>query len=439
MILPEEFARRFAGAFPELLGRPVLVALSGGSDSTALLRLLVESLPQLGCRVHAAHVHHHLRGEHADADAAFCEALCAALAVPAAVLHLDPQPPRGASPEAWWRGERYRLLAAERVRAGCAATATAHTLDDQAETVLLKLLRGGGVRAVAGIRRRRGEVVRPLLWARREALREWLRERGAGWRDDASNLTADRPRARLRREAMPVLAAAYPRAAEHLAAFAAMLAEDEACLAELLAGAAWPQVSRPVERAAVASLPAALRRRWVLALAERLPLAEPPSPLQLTAADAVLLGGTPAAVDLGRRWVLRRRGERLHLSPPPLPPFAPVPAAVPSTTDLGGGLIARVGGGAAGGRRALSARVAAGAGGLALCWRPPAAGERWPGAGGRSLARLLAAAGVPPEVRRAWPLLAAGGTILWVPGVGVHPEWADHDARGIVLELEVRW
>jgi tRNA(Ile)-lysidine synthase len=436
--LPETFARRFSGTFPELIGAAIEVALSGGSDSTALLRLLVEAAPWLGCRVRAAHVHHHLRGADADADAAFCAALCRDLAVPLSLLHLDPRPPRGTAPEAWWRAERYRLLAAERERAGCAAVATAHTLDDQAETVLLKLLRGAGTRGVAGIRQRRGEVIRPLLWARREALREWLRGGGAGWRDDASNLTADRPRARLRREAMPVLAAAHPRAAEHLAAFAAMLAEDEACLAELLAGAAWPQVGRPLERATVASLPAALRRRWVLALASRLPLAEPPSPLQLAAADAVILGERPAAVDLGRRWVLRRRGERLHLSPPPLPPFAPVQAPVPSTVELGGGLVARIGA-AAGRGTALMASVAAGAGGLALCWRPPAAGERWPSAGGRPLARLLAAAGVPAELRRAWPLLAAGGTILWVPGVGVHPEWVDQDASGIVLALEVPW
>jgi tRNA(Ile)-lysidine synthase len=438
MTLPETFARRFAEAFPEIAGSPILVGLSGGSDSTALLRLLVESAPRLGCGVRAAHVHHHLRGADADADAAFCAALCRELAVPLSLLHLDPRPPRGAAPEAWWRAERYRLLAAERERAGCAAVATAHTLDDQAETVLLKLLRGAGPRGVAGIRPRRGEVIRPLLWARREALREWLRERGAGWCDDVSNLTADRPRARLRREAMPVLAAAHPRAAEHLAAFAAMLAEDEACLAELVAGAAWPQVRRPVARAAVAALPAALRRRWVLALADRLPLAEPPSPLQLAAADAVILGVRPVAVDLGRRWVLRRRGERLHLSPPPLPPFAPVPAAVPSTVGLGGGLVARIGGAADGGTT-LTASVAASAGGLALCWRPPAVSERWPSTDGRPLVRLLAAAGVPAELRRAWPLLAAGGTILWVPGVGVHPEWVAQDAHGIVLALEVPW
>ena len=194
MTLPETFSRSFAQVFPDLAGKPVLVALSGGSDSVALLHLFLAACEHLGSEVRAAHVHHHLRGAEADGDAAFCRALCDSLAVPLSVLHLDPVPPRGASPEAWWRSERYRLLEAERERTGCAATATAHTLDDQAETVLLKLLRGAGVRGVAGIRPRRGAVIRPLLGARRETLRAWLREREASWREDASNLAADRPR-----------------------------------------------------------------------------------------------------------------------------------------------------------------------------------------------------------------------------------------------------
>jgi tRNA(Ile)-lysidine synthase len=439
MTLPETFSRTFAAAFPDVAGRPVLVALSGGSDSVALLHLLVATRERTGCGVHAAHVHHHLRGAEADGDAAFCQTLCGSLAVPLAVLHLDPAPPRGASPEAWWRSERYRLLEAARERAGCAATATAHTLDDQAETVLLKLLRGAGVRGVAGIRPRRGAVIRPLLGARREELRAWLRERGASWREDTSNLAADRPRAHVRHLLLPALAAAYPRVAEHLGAFAAMLAEDDVFLSRAMAAAAArPAVGRPVERTPVAALPPALRRRWVLALADGLPLAEPPSRAQLTAAEQVILGGSPAAIDLGRRWVLRRRGGMVHLSPPPLPPFAPVAATLPSTTVLPGGFVARIGesgGGAATFAAVVSRRAAAGR----LAWRPAAPGERWPGPGGRRLATLLAAAGVPAEWRRAWPLLEAGGTILWVPAVNVRPEPHEPGVHEIGLELEVPW
>ena len=439
MTLPETFSRSFAQEFPDLVGAPVLVALSGGSDSVALLHLFLAACEQLGSELHAAHVHHHLRGAVADGDAAFCRALCDSLAVPLSVLHLDPAPPRGASPEAWWRSERYRLLEAERERTGCAATATAHTLDDQAETVLLKLLRGAGVRGVAGIRPRRGAVIRPLLGARREALRAWLREHEASWREDASNLIADRPRVHVRLRVLPALAAAYPRVAEHLGAFAAMLAEDDDYFTRAVAAAAArPAVGRPVERTPVAALPAPLRRRWVLALADALPLAEPPSRAQLAAAEQVILGGSPAAVDLGRRWVLRRRGSMVHLSPPPLPPFAPVAAALPSTTVLPGGFVGRIGE-SGGGPATFAASVSRGAAAGRLAWRPVAAGERWPGPGGRRLASLLAAAGVPPEWRRAWPLLESGDTILWVPAVNVHPDFAGQGVHEIGLELEVPW
>lgn len=434
----DAFAGSFARRFPDLLGKPVLVALSGGSDSVALLVLLAKAQPRLGCTPVAVHVHHHLRGADADADAEHCAVLCASLGIALTVAHLEPAPPRGISPEAWWRAERYRLLEAGRIQAGCAATATAHTMDDQAETVLLKLLRGSGPRGVAGVRPRRGAVIRPLLDVRREALREWLGSEGYGWREDASNLAGERPRSRLRRDIMPLLESVSPRAAEHLAALAAALADDEEILGAALAGSAWPELGRAVPLTPVAALPAALRRRWVLALAERLPLAEPPSRAQLAAVAALLDCGRPAAVDLGRRWVLRRRGERLHLVPPPLPRFAPVAATLGSCTALPLGLSARLGGPASGGATftaVLSGRAAA----LPLAWRPAAAGERWPETGGRPLARALAAARVPAEWRRAWPLLEAGGTILWVPGVGVRPGWSGDEGSGIRVELEVPW
>ena len=122
----------------------------------------------------------------------------------------------------------------------------------------------------------------------------------------------------------------------------------------------------------------------------------------------------------------------------PLPPFAPASAALPSTTVLAGGFVARIGESR---RRAgtliavVSRRAVAGR----LIWRPAAPGERWPGPDGRLLARLLAAAGVPAEWRRAWPLLEAGGTILWVPGVNVRPERGGRVVDEVDLELEVPW
>ncbi|MEP0773049.1 MAG: tRNA lysidine(34) synthetase TilS, partial [Acidobacteriota bacterium] len=412
------FVAHFRACFPDLMGRRALVALSGGADSVALLVLLHQSMRELSLSLCAAHVHHHLRGEEADEDALWCAQLCERLRVPFAVLHLDePTPPRGVSPEAWWRRERYRLLVAEAGRAGCAAVLTAHTLDDQAETVLLKLLTGAGPRGVAGIRPRAGVVVRPLLEVRRAELRDFLVSRGSSWREDATNQDPRRPRAWVRHLLLPLLEARFPRAGEHLAGLAGDVARDEELLGELLARQApWPQMGERVLVTQLRQLPEALLARWTLQIASGLPLREPPSRTQLRLVSAMIHSGRPAAVDLGRRWVLRRHGDWVSLLPPPCPPFESRPA---------GGLVTLPGGwratlGEAPAPRAnyrvwLDPRILTASPG----WRSPRRGEGWPEAGWKSLARALAAARVPAPWRAAWPVLEAGGRIVWVPAVGV--------------------
>lgn len=432
----DRFAAAFRSDFPDLTGRPVLVALSGGADSVALLCLLRGAAADLNCEIRAAHVHHHLRGADADGDAAYCRELCERLAVPLDVEHLAPGLPRGTSPEAWWRRERYRALEAVRSRHGCAAVATAHTRDDQAETVLMKLLRGSGPRGVAGVRRRAGPVVRPLLDVPRAALRGYLRDLGVSWREDASNADPTYPRARLRHEVLPGLEAAFPRGAAHISTFASDLAEDDVFLSGLLEErGVWPWVRRPVEVQAVAALPEPLRRRWVLELARRLPLGEPLSRDQIGQVTAMLATGAPAAVDLGGHWVLRRRQAKLVLSPPPVRPFGPRAVTVPSRNDLPGGFTGAVGHPSQSGAR-HAARLRSHAASLPLSWRSPLPGERFEGV---SVARLLAAAGVPGEWRRAWPVLEAGGTMLWVPGVGVAEGWNEQSTGGVGVELEEPW
>jgi tRNA(Ile)-lysidine synthase len=437
MIVPA-FELAFRAGYPDLLGRPLVVALSGGADSVALLLLLHRNREALRCTLHAVHVHHHARGAAADGDAEHCAALCRTLGVPFVLEHLDGPPPPGESAEAWWRSGRYTRLAGVRRRLDAAAVATGHTLDDQAETVLLKLLRGSGPRGVASVRARHGATIRPLLSFRRAELRAWLTAEGVGWREDETNADTGRPRAWVRHELLPLLLERVPRAADHLAAFATALAEDEAVLGACLRrDGEWPEIGAPVPVAVVAALPAALRRRWLLELAARLPLGEPPSRRQLGQFDQLLDHGLPAAVDLGRRWVLRRRGGRLHLSPPPCRRFEPVPVAVPSEVKLPGGFVARLGVGSpwAGHRALLAPRVRD----LPLVWRSVRSGERAHGVVGRPLAALLAAAGVPAEWRRAWPVLEAGGTIAWLPGVGVQSGWDAAPAEAVVAELEEPW
>lgn len=432
------FVAHFRACFPDLMGRRALVALSGGADSVALLVLLHQSMRELSLSLCAAHVHHHLRSEEADEDASWCAQLCERLRVPFQVLHLhEPTPPRGVSPEAWWRRERYRLLAGEAGRTGCVAVLTAHTLDDQAETVLLKLLAGAGPRGVAGIRPRVGVVVRPLLEMRRADLRTFLEAAGGVWREDPTNQDARRPRAWVRHRLLPLLEARFPRASEHLASLASDVARDEELLGELLARSApWPRIGESFPVMQLRQLPETLLVRWTLQIASGLPLREPPSRAQLKLVSAMIHGGKPAAVDLGRRWVLRRRGDYLCLLPPPCPPFEPRPAG--RRVTLPGGWRATLGGTPepqASYQVWLDPRILA----ASPVWRPLGRGEGWPEAGWKSLARALAAAGVPAPWRAAWPVLEAGGSIVWVPAVGVAVAWAGTGEAGVAATLEEPW
>src|SRR5579872_4050070 len=183
-------------------GRRVLVALSGGADSVALL-LLLRELDAAGELTVAgvAHLNHQLRGDDADADEQFCAALAAQLGLRFVSERLDVAGIAKAehrSIEDAARRARYGFF--DRAAAACEAhvTAVGHTKDDQAETFLLRLLRGAGARGLAGIYPRAGRVIRPLIDVERDALRMYLAARGQRFRDDASNADVAIPRNRVR-------------------------------------------------------------------------------------------------------------------------------------------------------------------------------------------------------------------------------------------------
>ncbi len=431
-MLDSQFAAAFRRHFPDLLGQCVVVALSGGADSTGLALLCHRTREELGISLVLAHVHHGWRGAEADADAAFCQELAHKLGLPFVLERLLP-PPVGVSREAWWRQERYRVLEDVRVRVHATAVATGHTLDDQAESVLLKLLRGSGARGVAGVRRRLGTIVRPVLDFRRQQLRDFLARLGQTFREDSTNLIPDRPRTFLRWQVLPLLEERFPRAAQHLAAFGCELGEDDAFLEdEMLQRAPLLRLGAPVAVETVASLPPPLRRRWLLAVASFLPLTEPPSRKQLALFSKLLQGGWPRALDLGGRWVLARQRGQLVLHPPPLKPFSPMRVTVPGVHRLPGGFTLGLGTPVyrADFRAFLNPRVHAAE--LAVASLPP--GFRFEG---REVRAFLARLGVPVAWRAAWPVLLVDGTIVWVPGMGVLPAWAQ--ASGVLVELEEPW
>lgn len=212
-------------------GGRVVVALSGGPDSVALLRLLRE-LEASGAIVvaAAAHLNHGLRAEAHD-DEQFCRALAAELGVPfrADLIDVRARASRERSSfETAGRHARYELF--ERVAGEFAADviATGHTRDDQAETYLLRLLRGAGPRGLAGIRPRTGRVVRPLIDIGRGELREYLAALAQPFREDASNADLTIPRNRIRHELLPLLESRYtPGIANVLARDAAIARDDE--------------------------------------------------------------------------------------------------------------------------------------------------------------------------------------------------------------------
>lgn len=212
-------------------GDRVGVAVSGGADSVALLRILHDAHAKLGVKLLVAHFDHCLRGAESDADAEFVANLARNQELP---FVLDREDVAAAAKRNKWNLEdaarRLRYAFFERlIREGQATRiAVAHTADDQAETVLAHLIRGTGPTGLGGIYPVAGNVVRPLLAVRREELRAYLREHEQTWREDATNLDTSRLRARVRTRLVPMLESEFsPRIVERLSELARLSREEQ--------------------------------------------------------------------------------------------------------------------------------------------------------------------------------------------------------------------
>ena len=220
-------------------------AVSGGADSMALLRILLALQPEFGFVLSACHVNHGLRGETADRDEAFVRAECARLGVPLRVFHAAEMADEVGLPsehagEDWARRLRYACFA-RLCGEGIDVVATAHTANDQAETLLLRLARGTGLHGAAGIRPKRGCYLRPLLALTRQDTESFCRAAGQAWVTDETNATDAYARNRVRRAALPALQSTNGAAAENLARFCEKAARADAYFArkaeELLSAA----------------------------------------------------------------------------------------------------------------------------------------------------------------------------------------------------------
>ncbi len=296
---------------------PALVAASGGADSVALLHALLA----VGQRVAVAHVHHGLRGAEADADLAFVSELAHGLGVPFVFTRVDAAARDGRSPEARARGLRYEALERLRSTGGYAHVATAHHLDDQAETVLLRAVRGTGIGGLAAIRPSLdgGRVLRPLLALRRTDLRSYLDRRGLAFRQDASNADLSIPRNRLRADVLPALEAIHAGASARLAALAELALQfDGALIRELDQELAHAVESSDggiwFEAEALLGLDVPHRRRALLWLAERAGLGGLVTRAHVERIEAFLLRAEPGRVlSLPGGFSLHRDRSRLWL------------------------------------------------------------------------------------------------------------------------------
>ena len=215
----------------------VLVALSGGPDSVALLTALNDlrdSGRVRGLSLHAAHVNYGLRGTESDEDEAFVVELGRQLAIPVHVERANLSRIRGASLQAQARNCRYSFFDRLCQAYGLSTIATGHTADDQAETILMWLIRGCGAKGLCGIPiMREGKIIRPLLHVGREEILDYLALCQLGYRSDSSNTQKTYQRNRIRHDLLPMLQAFNPRVIQALARTAEILKQDEALLLDV--------------------------------------------------------------------------------------------------------------------------------------------------------------------------------------------------------------
>jgi tRNA(Ile)-lysidine synthase len=384
-------ARRLARS-----ARKVAVGLSGGVDSVVLLHQLK------GRGVAAIHVHHGL-SRNADAWAGFCRSLCKKLGIPFEVKRVRVRMV-GQGLEAAAREARYEAFKA----ADADVIALAHNLDDQAETVLMNLLRGAGARGASGMaeRSRLGAKTlwRPLLGTSRSSIEKYAREKKLKWIEDESNADEALTRNYIRRSVGPLLEAKFPRWKESLARAARHIAKKEAGREELLRKFLQSKGLRAPSEAKLAEMLKQLGGRGARTLIEH-----DGARLRVYRSKVLIDPDTPAEFSR-QEW----KGESLLKLP-----------------ALGGELRFRKvrGKGIALEHQPLSVRLRAGGERLQPDPRRPR----------RTLKNLFQEAGVPPWQRERLPLLFSGDDLVWVPGLGIDARFqAQREAQGLVPEWRSR-
>lgn len=391
-------------------GDKVIAAVSGGADSVAMLFALYLLRDELGITLEAAHFNHHLRGAESDRDEAFVTDFCGRYDIP---LHLGSGRivPGKKGLEAAARDARYAFL-----RSLPGKVATAHTADDNAETVLMRLIRGTGLKGLGAIAPVSGNVIRPMLTVTRDDVEAFLEEYALPHVEDSSNAEDDFLRNRIRHGILPLMRAENPRIGENLSAMALLLRQDEACLQAMIPEEQMPDVSR------LKAMEPALRRRALERFLKAQGVREPEQ-IHILQAEQLLYHWSPSAamqfpggVTIGRQYDSLVRLE----CAPELPETR---LSVPGETCIGG-------------KRFVSeyttdleerpgSVLVCPVGALTVRSRRSGDTMRLPG-GTRSLKKMYIDRKIPASQRAAVPVLADDRGVLAVFGIGTdirfHPD-----------------
>ncbi len=431
-------------------GQRVLVACSGGGDSTALLDLLHRLAPRGGWTPVVVTVDHHQQPRHEQAVRQLRHR-CRRWSLPFVATSLAPDQAPPDSDEDRLRRARYHLLRRVAAEQGCQRVATGHTADDQVETVLLRMLRGTGIRGLRGIPAMRdGLFVRPLLALGRGEVTAYLRARRLSWCDDPTNRDRRRPRNRIRHQLLPRLRREYnPRLDQALLRLAAAAERDEAALGGWAAQVALTERGDGAIAAALESvqaLPAAVQVRLIQRMLRR--IGGGAVSLEQKHVERLLqrlAAGAPGRLELQAGLAAAVEPEALVIRAGR--PAAPVPFALridgpgrwPLPAGSGQLRVSRV-------RRFRPERAGprlayfdAERAGLPLTVRSPRTGDRmrpWGMAGSKKVARLLLDAKIPARRRPVVPVLVGAAGVLWVIGLRRSREAAVGPETDGILEVE---
>jgi len=424
-------------------GRPkkIGIALSGGGDSVALLHAATKLREKLGFAVMAIHINHGLRPE-AESEARFCKKLCTDLNSNFKRVDLN-LTARGKNLHETARKARYEALEQLGRKHNLDFILTAHTLDDQAETLLQRIMRGTGPSGLSGIQERVGMFLRPWLGLRRRELREYDRVHGLTWVEDPSNQNLRYTRIKIRRQLLPLMAKiGGDKVADALGRLADSAADERAVLEEITAADFLAvQEERGLNLEGLRQLSQGRRllvmRRWFLEKGI--------IPTRRTTQDIdrmIAATGPRGPYCLTKDLSVYRGYKYLNWGGPPvvLKTWKPLPAGQPVDLVLGDRLRLLVG--PAGlDNGATAQRIPAKA--LKDCvWQPPWPGARFRPHGMKEYVKLkdfFINRKIPKDFRKIWPLLVKNGQILAIGGLRLAAGWEWPKSRGPIWEIRLEW